>query len=640
VAAASYLGYAIYEVRVAKGMYYMRQNEDALYFQDNFRVTRRLTLNLGLRWQFSPYPTDKYNIFSSFDKKNMAIVLGQSLDTLYKVGATTPALVKALEGYGAKFETAEAAGLPKGLVYNNRRDIGPHVGFAYRAGDGKKSFVLRGGFSTSYFPVPIYGWNDRMRLNAPFAGFYQNYALTQAAQSPDGLGNWGLVGVPPIVAGKNSSTAVDFNNPRGITVGEDSFQAAYFAPKQPSSRVHDWNLTLEKEIMASTIMRVSFLGNRAAYQDSYDDWNAQMPAYVWVSTRKTSLPSDSWSSATTRPNPTLPYGNIQEYRRDGWGNSNGALVELRRRYSKGLGFGVFYTLMNVSKAAGHGWYSDSSVAPVSSFLPGSVPTDHDARMRLLLYTRDTTVPKHEIRWNAIADLPFGKGKFIGRNSNSFVEALIGGWQVSAWGRWKSTYLTLPTNIWPTGTKVEYYGHKYPIEDCRSGICRPGYLLWNGYIPAHQINSTDARTGKPNGVMGVPDSYKPAAQPLFPYPADYRNRSAATDPNYGYYGSNYIWFNLTDTATPYRFNYTGNQTGSPLHPWNNQFLRSSNLWNCDAGIFKSFSIKERAKLRLQFDFFNVFNVPGNDFSAGNDGIAGAWTNQNTARVMQLSARLSW
>lgn len=640
VAAAAYLGYANYEVRVAKGMYYMRQNEDALYFQDNFRATNRLTLNLGLRWQFSPYPTDKYNIFSSFDPKSMSIVLGESLDTLYKVGATSPSLVKALQGYGAKFISAKEAGLPDRLVNNNWHDIGPHVGFAYRALDGPRSFVIRGGFSTSYFPVPIYGWNDRMRLNAPFAGFYQNYALSQAAQSPDGLSNWGLVGIPTVVAGKNSATVVDFQNPRGITVGEDSFLAAYFNPSQPSPRVHDWNLTVEKEIMRDTVLRVAYLGNHAAYQDSYDDWNAQMPEYVWYTTKRTSMPNDSWASAKIRPNPTLPYGDIQEYRRDGWGNSNGAMIEFERRYSKGIGFQVFYQLVNATKAAGHGWYSDSSVAPVSSFLPGAVPADRNERMRLLLYTRDTTVPKHEIRWNWIADLPFGKGKPLLRHANAWLDAIAGGWQVSGMGRWKSNYFSLPTDIWPTGNKVEYYGHKYPIEDCRSGACLPGYLLWNGYIPAHQINSVDAKTGKPNGVMGVPANYKPAGEPLWPYPADYRSRSAATDPNYSYYGNNYIWFNLTDTTTPLRFNMDGNSTGSPLNPWNNQPILSSSLWNCDASIFKSFSIKERAKLRVQFDFFNVFNVPGNEFAAGGDGIAGTWFNKNDARVMQISARLSW
>ena len=74
----------------------VRKTDNGAYFslfaQDDYRIHPRLTLNLGLRWQFSPYPYDKYNIMSSFDRKNMAIVLGTDLDTMYKVGATTPAL--------------------------------------------------------------------------------------------------------------------------------------------------------------------------------------------------------------------------------------------------------------------------------------------------------------------------------------------------------------------------------------------------------------------------------------------------------------------------------------------------------------------------------------------------------------------
>ncbi len=640
VAAGTYLGHARYEVRVAKGKYYMHQNEDSWYFQDNWRATPRLTLNLGFRWQFSPYPNDKYYIMSGFDPKTMTVMLGNTLETFYKIGATTPAWINLLTGYGMKFQTWKEAGLPQRLVYNNWRDIGPHVGFAYRALEGRKSFVLRGGFSTNYNLIPIYGWNDRMRMNTPFAAFYQNYQLSDPAQSPDGVENYGLVSVPSIVTGKNSANAVSFDRPMGITPGTESFQNAYFAPRQPSSRVHDWNLTLEKEIMRQTLLRVAYVGNHATHQDSYDDWNAPMPTYTWVVTKKLTPPTGTAANTATRPNPTLPYGNLQEYRKDGWGWSNGMQVEVQRRYSQGLALQVAYMMMNVNKAASHGWYSDSSVPPVNSFLPGTIPTDHKERMRLLLHFRDTTVPQHEIRWAGLGDLPFGKGKPLGRNANAFLNAFIGGWQISAMGRWNSNWFNLPTSIWPTGTPVEYYGHKYPIEDCRSGICRPGYLMWNGYIPAHQINSTDPKTGKPNGVMGVPSNYKPAAEPLWPYPADYRSRTAATDPNYGNYGSNYIWLPVTNQTSLYRMSMGGSSTGSPLHPWINQPILSTKVWNCDAVLFKSFSFTEQVKLRVQFDFFNVFNVPGDPWSAGSDGVVGTWTNANTARVMQLSARLSW
>jgi hypothetical protein len=143
-------------------------------------------------------------------------------------------------------------------------------------------------------------------------------------------------------------------------------------------------------------------------------------------------------------------------------------------------------------------------------------------------------------------------------------------------------------------------------------------------------------------MGVPANYKPAAAPLYPYPADYASRSAATDPNYALYGNNYVFIPLTDTTTPVRVSLNGSQppTGSPLHPWINQPILSTALWTVDAGLAKNVAITERMKLRLQFDFFNVFNVAGNAFAAGNDGIVPTWTNQNTPRTMQISARFTF
>jgi hypothetical protein len=643
VGAAAYLGYSGYEVRLAKGKYYMRQNEDSFYIQDNWRATRRLTLNLGLRWQFSPYPRDKYYIMSGYDKKNNAIVLGNTLDTFYAIRATTPEFVNVLTGYGMKFTTWDQAGLPQKLVKDNWWDLGPHVGFAYRAFEGAKSFVIRGGYAKNYNLIPIYGWNDRMRLNTPFAAFYQNYQLTDAAQSPagDGINNWGLINKPTIIAGLNSADAVTFDKPLGITPGTESFQNAYFDVNQPTSRVHDWNLTVEKEVMMNTVVRAAYVGNKATYQDSYDDWNRQMPAYVWMATQKTTVPSGVPGNYVTRPISAGPFGNLQEYRKDGWGWSTGIQAEVERRYSKGIGFQLMYMFMNVNKAGAHGWYDDSAVSPLSSFIPNSVPTDHHDLMRLLLYKRDTTVPQHEIRWNWIADLPFGKGKPVLGNANRLLDALVGGWQVSSLGRWRTNWTTLPTGQnWPTGEPVEFYGHDYPIQDCTSGVCRNSYLMWNGYIPAYLINSVDA-AGRPNGYMGVPADYKPSVAPLWPYPADYRSRTAANDPNFNNYGNSYIWMPVTNQAAPVRLNYSGGYTGSPVAPFNGVAVLGPGLWNFDAAIFKTFSFTESVRLRVQCDFFNALNHPGHAVSASNTtGVASDYGSQNGARVLQLSMRLSW
>ena len=182
-------------------------------------------------------------------------------------------------------------------------------------------------------------------------------------------------------------------------------------------------------------------------------------------------------------------------------------------------------------------------------------------MRLLLYARDTTVPQHEIRWNWIVDLPFGKGKLVGKNARGVAESadrrLAGqrpgplehqlefaadGYRIRPARRCSTTATNIPSRI------------------AAAAACLPGYLLWNGYIPAHQINSHDPKTGQPNGVMGVPSDYKPAASPLWPYPADYNSRSGTTDPNYDNYGSNIVFLPVTDSTTPYQIDLTPYNSG--------------------------------------------------------------------------------
>jgi hypothetical protein len=174
--------------------------------------------------------------------------------------------------------------------------------------------------------------------------------------------------------------------------------------------------------------------------------------------------------------------------------------------------------------------------------------------------------------------------------------------------------------------VKYYGHDVPIQDCRSGECQPGYLLWNGYIPAHMIN-------KPDGIMGVPSDYKPAGQPLWPYPENYRTLNNSNDPNYGYYGSNTEFITLKDgTRQPV--------TKQDLHPWRNQPVLSTMIWSTDASLSKNFPFRERMGLKVQVDFFNLFNTPGNEFTPGNDGIVLTNYSMQDARQLQLSARFSW
>ena len=71
-----------------------------------------------------------------------------------------------------------------------------------------------------------------------------------------------------------------------------------------------------------------------------------------------------------------------------------------------------YVMVNNFAAGGQGYGGTSVIPEVNQYLPGVLPSDINERNRLLNYRRDTATPKHQLRWNWIADLPFGQGKWL------------------------------------------------------------------------------------------------------------------------------------------------------------------------------------------------------------------------------------
>ncbi len=627
-----YLGIGRYNNQLNRGMFYARSREYSAYFQDNWRVSPRLTLNLGLRYDLFPPYYEKNNAVSSFDPSDKSVVLGAPLESLIKLGYTFPSIVNRFTEMGMKFKTYDQAGLPKHMVNTSKDGWGPRLGFAYRVGDGAKSFVMRGGYRISYFHFVMGGWAARMRMNAPMtARFYGDGDPEQAAYSPDGIANWLLRSVPVYISGQNTKDLVQPTDARSLARGSGS--VSYFNKDMPDPRVQDWNLTFEKEILANTVARAGYFGNHSSRLEQLYQFNSSTPDYVWYMTRGTALPTGEYSNVARRFSDQTTYGDLERWQNTGWGNSNGIQLELERRYSKGFAYQLFYVMDNALMAGGGG-YSGTSVLPeVNQFMPGEVPTDIDARNKLLNYQRDIGIPHHRVRWNFLVDLPFGRGKPVLGNAGSWLNRLVGGWQVAGMGSLASTYLTLPSSYFSTGNKLEVYGYKYPIEDCTSGTCYPGYLWYNGYIPAYRINSTDPKTGKPNGYMGVPADYKPAMQPLLPYPADYLSRTSASDPMYGFYGGNTVWVTLNNGVVQ-RTSWTG------LAPLRQQYVPSVRQWGLDASLFKMVPITERVNMRLNVDFFNVLNHPGNPNSVGSTGMLATRNSGSGARVLQLTLRLTW
>lgn len=580
-----------------------------------------------MRYEFRTPLHDKNGLLTSFSPEQRAYVVGSSVENFLAKQATLPANLNALRAFGGKIINYEEAGLPKHLVYSNWKQFGPRLGFAYRALSGAKAFVMRGGYRVSYYTQPITDWFGSQNNQQIVSASFQN-SVTNTALSPDGLPNYGLRTVPRYTAGVNTAdnSIININDTRTIARG---FSAIQIDPYLTDPRVQEWNFTVEKEIADNIVTRLAYVGNRTTNILQTINLNESVPEYIWYRTRGTSLPTGEFAGVARRPYDQQVYGSVNRLASTGYSNWNGFQAELERRFSNGLGFQIFYITGKSLAATG-------TIQQVENFLPGAVATDFDARNRFLNYQRDTTTPQHQVRWNWIADIPVGKGKFLGGSMPGFLEKIIGGWQIAGTGHWRTNHVILPTNYYPTGAPLEVYGEKYKIEDCRSGVCFPGFLYYNGYIPANRINSVDAQ-GRPNGVMGVPENYKPAVAPLIPWGSTTLPPNAPANTNLSqFWDTNNVWVRLNNN-TVQRLNYNDN-----LVPWRNQYIRAPNQWFMDVSLFKFAKITERISLRLNIDFFNVLNNPNNPtaISNTNDGILTTRNSGSPARVMQMSVRLSF
>lgn len=623
-AANFFIGVGTYDANFRRLWYNMVAKEKALYLQDNFKVNGRFTLNIGLRYEYNGPIEEKNDLLVGFNPKTKAIVVPGSLDSLLRAGAATPSIIAAYTRLGVTFETQEQAGIPKSFVEKNPFDFGPRIGFAWRTTDGNRPLVVRGGYSIFAFPEPLRLFNSQMVANIPgSATFQKNW--NAAEQSPDGLPNYLLRAVPPAVAGVNSTNVIDADDTRSITRGSGSI--TYFKPKLPTARAHEWNFTLEREIAGDTSVKLGYVGTHGARLSQYYDPNGAPSAYVWYASTGLPLPTGEYAGVATRPFDKNVFGTIRQYQKTGWSNNQSFYVNVEHRYSKGYALQAYYMMSNALRAAGDGW-RDDAIPAAGIYVPGTVPEDESQRNRLLNYKRDPQVPKHRFNYNWIVDLPFGKGKRFGGGAGRLLDAAIGGWQIAGSGTIVSNYFTLPTSNWAVGN-VEIHGKKYPVEDCRSGVCYPGYLYWNGYIPANRINSRDA-SGRPNGVMGVPENYVPSNQPLIPTP---KNGGSAADPMFPYYESNTVWVPLKN-GTLQRVVYDNG-----LNPWRQQFVLGPVTYLLNASAFKTIRINERAFVRFNADFFNVLNLAGTP-QPGSDGIIQMRNSSNPPRQLQLTMRLTW
>lgn len=670
-AANFFLGAAsTYTVGLKRNFVRLNERYFGIYFQDSWRVTKRLTLNGGARWDMFPAFSEAANVINAFDPKSRTLYFPDPVSAYISNGSTTQKVIDAFKGVDVKFASAEEIGLDKQIFKSNLYDIGPRAGFAYRLFDGTKQMVIRGGYGMYISNTPIRSILAPFFNLAPFRANF-TYNPNTAAQSPDGISNYLLRTTQTIIAGTNSTNVVDATNPVGIARGQ---AVAGMAENQKNLRIHDWNLTIEKQLTPATVIRFTYQGKHGVNADQQFNINPQANDYIWFKTQERATPTGAFANVARRVFDQTAYTNIIIYQKTGYINTSIWTAEVERRFSKGLSFQAFYTLTNALRMAGNSFRDDTGTVP-SIYLPESnVPQDVDQLNRFLFYDRDTGVPKHRIRANWNYDLPFGKGKWLGKNANDFVNGVIGGWKMVGKVAFLNLWYARPTNQWGEFGNFEIYGKKYKITDCRSTPatatqksqerCTDGYLWFNGYIPQRLINSTNA-AGLRNGVYGLPTDYKPAQKPINPSPFFGQPQSTDTtisndyDTNVEYIplnkvvnaagqivsqASNCIYTPATATTPAInRSNCQRIARDTGLHPWRNQYHLGPFNSSLDVSMMKFFRIKEKLVLRVNVDVFNVLNLQGlNAPSAEGIVSLGSSYGANGIRPRQVQGtlRLEW
>ncbi len=352
-----------------EGMVGTRTWENGVFVQDDWRVTQRLTLNLGLRYDILTWPSEVLNRQANFDLATGVIVLpGQ-------------------DGY------------PSNLVGNNWHNFAPRLGFAYQlTGDGKT--VLRGGYGIFYF-LDRGGINNQLAQNPPFSGqnsysYTQGYRITLSGALPcqPTCTQSQLIATDataPLPSGNFDN--LDLTAPTNVAVVD-------YLKNSPTPRVSQWNLQIQRQLDAQSSVSLAYVGDRGVHLTR--NYNANQQLY---------------GVSTSDPGHDLypQLGSITVQDNSGNSHYNSLQAQYERRFHAGFQFlGAFTWSRTI----------DDSCGDLDSCMPQLYTNYHIERG---LSNIDQS---YRMVLSSVYELPFGRGMRFGRNWSRPIDWVLGGWQLN------------------------------------------------------------------------------------------------------------------------------------------------------------------------------------------------------------------
>jgi len=542
-----------------------KSGETAFYVQDDWRVTDRLTLNLGLRYEWSTPYTERFNrnMFSCFNCDSGVFVPGVELigqsGTDYGLWA------------GRKILGTTQLATPSHRHANpDLNNVAPRLGFAYRLDN---STVIRGGVGVYYglnfatnWQYGARAWNKYVSIPSSLDGGITACATLQnpypLLSDPTCKTPGPFIGPPEGKYGILTNWGYDNDNH-----GSNTFQNA---------EIYQWNFGIQRQLPAQMMLDLNYSGSRSTHLPwNYSTENRNFidaktreklgpaalgdlvpnpfqPFFVPVNGSKP-LFSYTDIADSIYTNAYVPLGNLLHPFPQFPGAFSGFPLfvatssyhsfqaRFEKRTSHGLsllGTYTFSKFLTNSDAGGNAWIGNL----------GFIGAPQDlTNLRAEKSVSGNDTPQRLV-FAVLYELPLGRGRALGRDMNRFLDAVVGGWRINSLTTFQS------------GQPITIYESNNLLTD---GHQRPN-------VAGNPCSGTDIHDVVSASLGSGPNLN-----------ANYFNSSVLSDPAPEYPGS----------APRYFSN-----------------CRVQGINNTDLGISKRFTIKENMYIEARADAFNAFNRP--------------------------------
>jgi len=336
------------------------------FVQDDIRVNPKLTVNIGLRYEYSPWLNGYKGQLGTFDptKTKPIIVEGNTSQVDLTSQYAAPA---AYQFFGQYIQTSSQAGLPYSITYTDRTQFGPRVGFAWQPLG--PDTVIRGGFGMFYEPEGTSG-----RVNRNILPFLLAETVNQTQN------------VVP-----NRTTANFFlGSQLGSALSNPSLLPTLTHLKMGQNQ--HYSLSVQQQLSPKTVFDIAYVGNHGLHLQATNDFNDPSPAAGAVQGRR----------------PFQPWGAITFQSQDLGTTYQALQAKLERRVSDGITGLISYTWSK---------FMQSNQSPA---LGGNIGYERT-------YSPFNT--PQNLAMSGSYQLPVGRGRKYMANSSHFVDAVIGGWQL-------------------------------------------------------------------------------------------------------------------------------------------------------------------------------------------------------------------